>query len=248
MADFCGDGGPATQACLNEPAALAYGPDGSWYIADRGNGRVRRVRPDGVIGTVVGSGATGQCGEGGPATQACLSSPSDVRVTAAGLFVLDAGNGRLKFVNLTTNRIVTVMGGGRADSDPACGVSDYGPPSMVCLADPQGFDVFQGGHIVVADTLHHRLVLYNATTGLVSLLAGTGRPEMCGDGGPAALACINEPQDADLTSDERYVYIADGANHRIRVADLQSPNRTITTVIGTGSDTYCGDGGKALDA
>jgi hypothetical protein len=248
VAGFCGDGGPATAACLNEPAALARSPDGTWYIADRGNARIRRVSPTGIISTVVGNGTEPHCGDGGLAIHACLSTPSDVRVTAAGLFVLDAGNGRLKFVNLTTGRIVTLIGGGRPEGDPACGVSDYGPPAMVCLSDPQGFDVMEAGHVIVADTLHHRVLLYNATSRVVSLLAGTGRPQLCGDGGPAAAACVNEPQDADLTADERYVFIADGANHVIRSLDLWAPNRTIVTVMGTGSDTYCGDGGPALRA
>jgi hypothetical protein len=67
---FSGDGGPATQATLNNPEAVAVGPDGSLYILDTGNLRIRRVGPDGVITTVAGNGTRGLGGDGGPATQA----------------------------------------------------------------------------------------------------------------------------------------------------------------------------------
>ena len=68
-----GDGGPARLAQLDAPESLAWGPDGSLYVVDRGSHKVRRVAPDGTISTFAGNGficdARG-CGDGGPATEA----------------------------------------------------------------------------------------------------------------------------------------------------------------------------------
>ena len=72
---FTGDGGPATQARLSIPRGVAVGPDGSLYIADYGNNRIRRVGADGIITTVAGIGVGGFAGDGGPATQAKLNNP-----------------------------------------------------------------------------------------------------------------------------------------------------------------------------
>ncbi|MBI3304243.1 MAG: hypothetical protein HYZ72_19435 [Deltaproteobacteria bacterium] len=77
---FSGDGGPATQAALNEPIGVAVGPDGSLYIADSLNGRIRRVGLDGIITTVAGNPEVGVTGDGGPATQATLADPFGVAV------------------------------------------------------------------------------------------------------------------------------------------------------------------------
>ncbi len=53
---FSGDGGPATDARIDSPGSMAFGPDGSLYFSDNGNWRIRRVRGDGIVETVVGSG------------------------------------------------------------------------------------------------------------------------------------------------------------------------------------------------
>ncbi|HVS35029.1 MAG TPA: hypothetical protein VMS17_05565 [Gemmataceae bacterium] len=72
---FSGDGGPADKAQMNEPSGLALGPDGSLYVADARNGRIRRVAPDGVITTVAGGGQSTwqQTGERTPALEAQLA-------------------------------------------------------------------------------------------------------------------------------------------------------------------------------
>ena len=71
---FAGDGGPATNALFNVPMTVAVGPDGSLYIADENNRRVRRVGSDGIITTVVGNALGTVSGDGGPATQAGLTN------------------------------------------------------------------------------------------------------------------------------------------------------------------------------
>src|SRR5262249_44101398 len=96
---FSGDGGPATQAALSFPVGIAVGPDGSLYLADAGNGRIRRIAPDGIITTVVGIGSFGFSGDDGPATQAQLSNPSGVAVGPDGsLYIADTNNNRIRQV------------------------------------------------------------------------------------------------------------------------------------------------------
>lgn len=96
---YSGDGGPADQAQLNRPSSIAFSPDGSLYISDTGNSRVRRVAPNGIITTVAGTGERGYSGDGGPADQAKLSAPAGVAIAPDGsLYFADAGNRRFRRV------------------------------------------------------------------------------------------------------------------------------------------------------
>ncbi|MBZ5634209.1 MAG: hypothetical protein LAO55_13900 [Acidobacteriia bacterium] len=95
-----GDHGDARDSRLNHPTGVAADPLGNIYIADRGNHRIRRVTPDGIITTIAGTGVQGNTGDGGPATLARLNAPSAVSLDATGhLYVADTGNHRVrKFV------------------------------------------------------------------------------------------------------------------------------------------------------
>jgi len=92
--DFSGDGGPATSAGMT-PSAVAVDRAGNLYIS--GNGRVRKVTPDGVINTIAGTGTPGFSGDGGPATEAQFSGPNGLAVDAAGnIYIADEGNHRIR--------------------------------------------------------------------------------------------------------------------------------------------------------
>jgi RHS repeat-associated protein len=94
---FSGDGGPATAAQLRSPSGVAAAADGSLYIADYSDLRIRRVSPDGIITTVAGNGESGFSGDGGPATAAQLAYPSGVAVAADGsLYIADTANDRIR--------------------------------------------------------------------------------------------------------------------------------------------------------
>lgn len=113
---FAGDGGPATEALLDHPAALTYAADGTLYIADTGNNRVRTVDADGVIRTVAGNGTPGSSGDGGPAVDAELHSPQDVAVDSDGnLFIVDGSPTRVRRVDASTGVMSTFLGAGFAD-------------------------------------------------------------------------------------------------------------------------------------
>ena len=108
-----GDGGLATSARLNGPAGLAVDGSGNLYVADQENQRIRMVTPDGIISTVVGTGAPGFGGDGGVATQALLHGPRAVAIDRGGnLYVADTGNGRVRKVD-PSGGISTAAGGGR---------------------------------------------------------------------------------------------------------------------------------------
>jgi sugar lactone lactonase YvrE len=101
---FAGDGGKATEAQLDTPRYLAVDRAGNLFIADQRNHRVRKVSPDGIIATVVGSGPTGVgsggfSGDGGPATAARLNFVAGIAIDAAGnLLLVDGGNARVRKV------------------------------------------------------------------------------------------------------------------------------------------------------
>src|SRR5262249_61582338 len=96
-AGVSGDGGPATPAALAFPYAVPFGSDGSLYIADTFNHRIRRVGPDGIITTVAGIGTFAVSGDGGPATQAALAFPYGGALGPdGGLHIADTIDDRLR--------------------------------------------------------------------------------------------------------------------------------------------------------
>jgi hypothetical protein len=101
-AGFSGDGGLGTNASLNNPRDLEFGPDGKLYIADEWNHRIRRFDPaTGIVTTVAGSGVQGFAGDGGPATSAALDRPTGIAFDANGwLYIADQYNHRFRRVNL----------------------------------------------------------------------------------------------------------------------------------------------------
>jgi streptogramin lyase len=111
QAGFSGDGGPARQASLRDPYAVAVGNDGSLYIADNGNYRIRRVSPNGLISTVVGTGNSGDSGDGGPGQMARISKYIyGLAIDAEGnLLLSDFGNWRIRLLD-TEGRITAFAG------------------------------------------------------------------------------------------------------------------------------------------
>ncbi len=96
---FSGDGGPATAAMLNAPNGLDIAPDGTLYIADSSNHRIRRVGLDGIITTIAGRGEAALDGDGGPATLAAMNWPTHVTVGPDGLlYVADTLNSVVRTV------------------------------------------------------------------------------------------------------------------------------------------------------
>lgn len=157
---FSGDGGSATSAPLASPWGLAVSVDGSVYVADLSNNRVRKVSAAGVISTVAGTGVRGFDTDGSPATSSALNNPAAVALDPAGnLYIADSGNNRVRKVNVTTGRLSTVAGTGSeefsGDAGPATKAGMYGPYALYFSAT---------GDLLVSDIFHNRIRRISATT------------------------------------------------------------------------------------
>ncbi len=156
-AGLAGDGGPANRAQLSLPMAVAPAPDGSVYISDTGNNRIRRVNRDGKIETVLGSGpgsgtaGAGFSGDGGPAAKASVFAAADVGVSASGdLFISDSGNHRVRVVSKGV--ITSVAGMGDAGF-----AGDGGRALEAALNAPQKIALGPDGSFYVADRANRRV-------------------------------------------------------------------------------------------
>ncbi|MGH8896178.1 MAG: NHL repeat-containing protein [Egibacteraceae bacterium] len=239
---FSGDGGPATAANLYYPYGVTVDTDGTLYIAEWGNNRVRKVNSSGTITTVAGTGTQGFSGDSGPATAANLSGPDGVAIAADGNLyitevILEEDNHRVRKVD-HSGTIITVAGTGIRGFS-----GDGGPATAANLFSPIGVAVTTDGALYIADADNCRVrkVDYSGT---IITVAGTGTCGFSGDGGPATAANLDNPADIAVTADGT-LYIADSSNHRVRKVDLSG---TITTVAGTGTQGFSGDRGPATAA
>jgi len=224
-----GGGGPATDASFRGPGALAVDSSGNLFFTD--GFRVRKVTPQGIISTVAGSDKLpnrGYSGEGGPATQASLSSPQGVAVDTNGnLYIADSN--RILKVN-AQGIISTVAGNGQC-----CDTTDGVSATSVAVPFPSGVAVDQQGVIYIAQTLTSRIRRVG-TDGIITTIAGG-----FGDGGPATAAMLYAPNGIALDGSGN-LYIADLLNNRVRRV---SPDGIIRTVAGTGVANFTGDQGPA---
>ena len=232
---FTGDGGQATSASIGDPEGIAVDSAGNLFIADSYNMHIRVVDTGGVITTVAGDGSAGFAGDGGQATSASLDSPAGVAVDSAGnLFIVDKDNRRIRMVD-TSGVITTVAGNGSGWFS-----GDGGQATSAAIGTPQGVTLDAAGNLFIADQNWHRIRMVN-TSGVITTVAGNGSGGFSGDGGPATSASLNNPFGVAVDSTGN-VFIAEKGNHRIRKVNTSG---VISTVAGSGSPRYWGDGGPA---
>ncbi len=229
---FGGDGGPAVEAQLSLPFAVAVDPAGNLYIADFGNRRVRKVDPSGVITTLAGSGQRGSVGDGGPAVKAQLSPPTGIAVDARGaVFIADQFNHRVRGVS-PAGIITTVAGTGQEGSG-----GDGGPAASARLWYPASVAVDEQGSLFIADQENSRIRKVDGA-GVITTVAGMGTAGMRGDGGAATAAHLAFPLGVAVDP-QGSLFISDSGNKRVRRVD---PERIITTVAGGGLGSSAGTG------
>ena len=209
---FSGDGGLAIDAKLNTPYDVAIGSDGSIYIADSSNNRIRRIDPNGIITTVVGDGqfcntALEPCGDGGLATNAQLNFPLQIALSPDdSLYIADVTRVR----RVTPDGIISNFAGTLSGQ----GVSGDGDLAInTRLDDSEGVEVDSDGTVYIIDGDRIR---YVTPDGIINTVAGDPIASgFNGDNRLATDALLNLPAGIDL-HDNGNLYIADGRNYRVR--------------------------------
>jgi sugar lactone lactonase YvrE len=171
-----GDGGAATAALLSAPSGVALDSTGNLYIADTGNNEVRKITvATGVIATVAGNGTQGNSGDGGAATSATLSMPSQVAVDAAGdLYIACAGSSSIRRVSAATGNISTIAGTGTAGTGGDGGLATSGS-----LSGPLSLTLDSKNNLYIADTANDRIAQVTGSTSTLTFpatLAGRVSP------------------------------------------------------------------------
>jgi sugar lactone lactonase YvrE len=206
---YSGDGGPGTNASLRSPNRVALDASGNLLISDGNNNRIRRLDRSGVITTLAGNGTPSFLGDGGPATNASLHSPTAIAMDAlTNLFIADSLNHRIRKVS-ADGVITTVAGNGSATFS-----GDGGPATNASLYRPSGLAVNADGSIFLADTSNNR-VRRLGTNGIITTVAGTGVASYSGDRGPATNATLRTPGSVAVDASGNLL-ISDTANNRIR--------------------------------
>jgi trimeric autotransporter adhesin len=260
-----GDGGTALAARVNAPEGIALNSAGTvLYIGDTANNRVRALClsgsctvlgvsiATGVLSTLVNTTVTaGTCANGTDAdTTGCkLSAPKGVAVNSNGdLAVADSGNHKIMYFPATNigtryNVSMTTAGAGyTVVGTGATGFNDNVVGTSAQLATPSGVAMDSSSNLFIGDTSNNRIRRTVASGGTTSTVAGSGTAGNDGDGAAATSAKISGP--THLAIDGSVVYFQ-SANAYIRKFTVGS---NISTIAGTGSTGYSGDGGGATAA
>jgi len=244
---YLGDDGPATSAKLDKPSGVVVDSLGNIFIADTENHRIRVVYDDAgtmTITTVAGNGSGDYSGDGDQAILASLKKPQTVWVDEIGnLLIADTYNSRIRKVSVTTKDITTAAGNG---SEGYSG--DYGLAIDASLKKPHGVCAYESpapAYLYIADPSNYRIRKVDLKEGFLTSAAGTIWSGYNGDNILATWARLNYPFGVHLDASGN-LFIADTYNHRIRKVNAKTG--IITTVAGTGSKGFSGDGGPATSA
>jgi len=249
------NGVPATQASLSfgdfEAAGggLAVDSKGDVFIADPDRAMVFEVTPNGILHIFAGGGdSVSGGGDGGPATQASLVEPYGVAVDARGdVFIADTGTNTIREV--TPDGIIHTVAGMLSNAYPTGGPGgfsgDGGPATQALLNQPTDVAVDSKGDLFIVDSGNDR-IREVTPNGIINTIAGDGTVGYKGNGGPATSAELNLNHEGGIAADANgNVFIADSGNNVIREV---STSGIITTVAGTGTAGYSGNGGPATSA
>jgi len=183
-----------------------------------------------TISTIAGNGTGGYSGDGGVATAAEVNNPNCVAYDAAGnIYIADYGNKRVRKVT-PSGAISTFAGTGIGTS-----AGDGGAATGAAIGTPVSVSVDAAGNVYIADDANNNVRKVN-TAGVISTIAGTGAAGYNGDGIAATTAKLNAPYSVAVDAAGN-VYIADGANSRVRMVNTSG---MISTFAGGGSGTADG--------
>jgi sugar lactone lactonase YvrE len=228
---YVGDGKPATAAALGFAQFAAFNSKGDLLISDGVNCRIRKVDSQGIISTIAGSDICGFGGDGGPALQARLTTPTGIAVDPAGnIFFADQDTERVRKID-PAGTITTIAGNGSAKY---CGDGKQGVKACLSLPTQVTLGRSKGGEILyIADTFNNRIRQVVLSTGIITTVAGNGTAGYSGDGGPAKKASLNAPSGVTFYGATHTLWISDTGNAAVRQVDLNTG--IITTFLGDGT-------------
>jgi len=243
VSTLVGTGTPGyTDVQVNNPYGLVIGPDGALYFCDLDNQRIRRldVRTKRLT-TIAGNGERGYRGDGGPAVEAALNMPHELRFDGSGnIYIAERDSHVIRKVAANTGIISTVAGTG------APGFSgDGGPANKAQLRQPHSIVFDRDGSLLICDIGNHRIRRLNLNTGTIETYGGTGEARPTPDGATVRGTPLNGPRTLAMAPNgDLYLALREGnAIYRI-----DAGTQTLHRIAGTGEQGYSGDGGPALTA
>ena len=229
-----GDGQRGIDVVLTLVDGIATDPRGNIYISHRSQNRIRKLSPNGTITTIAGNGIAGFSGDDVPALKSSLNFPAGLAFDKGNLYVADRNNHRIRKID-SKGIISTVAGTGI----PEC-CNDNGLAVEAHLHFPSDIDVDTEGNLYISDRSNNRIRKVNPD-GIITTIAGLGKPGYGGDFGPADQALLKYPFGVSHDNKGNF-YIADRGNNRVRKIDQRG---IITTIAGDGTHSFGGDYGPA---
>jgi len=210
---YSGDGGPADSAELNYPSGVVVDHIGNVYIGDSYNNVIRKVDTAGIITTIAGNHTPGYCGDGGPATAACLSDPYGIALDAMGnVYIADRNNYVIRKVD--TSGIITTVAG----NNTLGYTGDGGAATSASCGLMHGVAVDSSGNVYCVDETNS-VVRKVDPIGVISTYAGNGSAGYAGNGGPATDAELAYPLGIAIDAMGR-LYIADDSSSTLRMVSI----------------------------
>lgn len=241
-----GNGGKALDALMYWPQDMYVDASENVFILDWNNHCVRKVTTDGIINNLIGSGFLGD-GTSGDALNINLNHPTDFMIMPDGNYLLTSWhNWKLKVINSSTN-IVSVLAGtsqGFSGDSAMATTAQFNLPSSTVIDG--------NGDLYISDEGNQRIRKINTTTGMITTIAGDGTKSFADGIGTAAKFYFPFGSDAipggklAISNDKNFIYIADTYNNRIRKLNIST--NEVTTIAGTGTAGYSGDGSSAISA
>ena len=233
--------GAAGLVVLRNPFGVIRDAEGSVWWCEYDGQVIRRLDRNGTVRPVAGTGVAGYTGDGGPATEARLDQPHEIRFDREGhLYFTDMRNHAVRRVDRNSGRITTVAGTGKP------GYSGDGEfATDACLRQPHSLQFDFVGNLYIGDTGNHVLRRIDRATGRITTLAGTGKPGRTPDSGPLEGAPLNGPRAIEFDAAGQLWLATREGNQLFRIDPKQ---RRMERKAGTGEKGPDGDDGPALEA
>jgi streptogramin lyase len=236
-----GDNHPAITGQLNEPFGLVRGPDRCLWFCEFSGNYVRKISPEGLLSTHVGTGKAAYAGDNGPALAASLNQPHEIRFDQDGnLFIADTFNHVIRRVDAVTGIITTFAGTGKPGYS-----GDGGPAAQASFREPISLQFNSHGDLFICDIGNNVIRKIDFATRQISTFAGTGHPGPTLDGAPIDGTPLRGPRSIDFDAKDDLWLVTREGNQLFR---LETARGIFHLVAGTGSSGFSAKGVPALQA